>query len=117
LPHGARGIRPSQGDRRMSALPTSDAVVDVRGLTVEFPSRPRPVLAVAGVDLALATGEVLALLGESGSGKSVTLRALMWLLPKRAAIGGTIRGDAPHVKQMGAAELSAHPGAAHAMIF
>ena len=66
----------------------SEPIVDVKGLTVEF-SGPPPVRAVGGVDLTLKPGEVLALLGESGSGKSVTLRALMRLLPKRAAVGGT----------------------------
>jgi len=94
----------------------SEAIVDVRGLTVEF-SGPPPVRAVGGVDLTLVPGEVLALLGESGSGKSVTLRALMRLLPKRAAIGGTIRVDARDVRQMGAAELSAYRGSTIAMIF
>jgi len=94
----------------------SQAIVDVRGLTVEF-SGPPPVRAVGGVDLTLVPGEVLALLGESGSGKSVTLRALMRLLPKRAAIGGTIRVDARDVRQMGAAELSAYRGSTIAMIF
>ena len=94
----------------------SEAIVDVKGLTVEF-SGPPPVRAVGGVDLTLAPGEVLALLGESGSGKSVTLRALMRLLPKRAAIGGTIRVDARDVRRMGAAELSAYRGSTVAMVF
>ena len=40
--------------------------------------------AVNGVDIDLDAGEVLGILGESGSGKSVTLRALMRLLPTNA---------------------------------
>ena len=41
---------------------------------------------------ALGEGEVLGLLGESGSGKSVTLRALMRLLPKkRTQIAGSVK--------------------------
>ena len=94
----------------------SEAIVDVKGLTVEF-SGPPPVRAVGGVDLTLAPGEVLALLGESGSGKSVTLRALMRLLPKRAAIGRTIRVDGRDVRAMRAAELSAYRGSTVAMVF
>ena len=39
--------------------------------------------AVAGVGLTVEHGEVLGLLGESGSGKSVTLRSIMGLLPER----------------------------------
>jgi peptide/nickel transport system ATP-binding protein len=75
------------------------------------------VRAVAGVDLALAPGEVLALLGESGSGKSVTLRALMRLLPPRAAVGGSIAVDGRDVKKLSARELSAYRGRTVAMIF
>ena len=97
----------------MSARP----IVDVKGLTVDFPARPKPVRAVAGVDLALAPGEVLALLGESGSGKSVTLRALMRLLPSRAAIGGTIRVAGHDVKALSGRALSAYRGRTIAMIF
>jgi peptide/nickel transport system ATP-binding protein len=93
------------------------AIVDVRGLTVDFPARPKPVRAVAGVDLALAPGEVLALLGESGSGKSVTLRALMRLLPPRAAVGGSITLDGHDVKALSARALSAYRGRTVAMIF
>ena len=93
------------------------AIVDVKGLTVDFPARPKPVRAVAGVDLALAPGEVLALLGESGSGKSVTLRALMRLLPPRAAVGGSVAVDGRDVKALSARELSAYRGRTIAMIF
>jgi peptide/nickel transport system ATP-binding protein len=96
---------------------TDARIVDVQGLTVDFPGRPRPVRAVAGVDLLLEPGEVLALLGESGSGKSVTLRALMRLLPARAAVGGAVRVDGRDVKALSARELSAYRGRTIAMIF
>jgi len=62
---------------------SGDEIVDVKGLTVDFLGGAKPLRAVAGVDLTLRRGETLALLGESGSGKSVTLRALMRLLPER----------------------------------
>jgi peptide/nickel transport system ATP-binding protein len=55
-------------------------VVDVRDLRVRFHGE-RDVYAVNGVDITLGPGEVLGLLGESGSGKSVTLRALLRMLP------------------------------------
>jgi peptide/nickel transport system ATP-binding protein len=58
-------------------------IVDVEGLTVDFRGGAKPLRAVGGVDLTLRAGEVLALLGESGSGKSVTLRALMRLTGKQ----------------------------------
>jgi oligopeptide transport system ATP-binding protein len=56
-----------------------DPALRVRGLSVTFASRRGPVPAVTGVDLDVARGELVALLGESGSGKSVTARAVMGL--------------------------------------
>ncbi|MEE6259527.1 ABC transporter ATP-binding protein [Plantactinospora sonchi] len=58
----------------------SPAALRVRNLDVTFTSRRGEVPAVRGVDLDVNAGEVLALLGESGSGKSVTARAVMGLL-------------------------------------
>ena len=58
-----------------------EPVVSVRDLRVAFVSRDRTVHAVNGVSFDLQPGEVLGILGESGSGKSVTLRALIGLLP------------------------------------
>jgi peptide/nickel transport system ATP-binding protein len=93
-------------------------LVSVKNLTVEFGGGPRPVRAVAGVDLSLARGEVLALLGESGSGKSVTLRALMRLLPPKVTkIGGTMIVDGHDVLALTPTELFAHRGRVVSMIF
>jgi peptide/nickel transport system ATP-binding protein len=70
----------------------SQALVEVRDLTVQFATAEGPVAALNGVDFSVAAGEVMTILGESGSGKSVTLRALMRLLPPRkASLSGTIR--------------------------
>jgi peptide/nickel transport system ATP-binding protein len=94
------------------------SLVDVKGLTVDFTGGARPIRAVCGVDLTLIKGEVLALLGESGSGKTVTLRALMRLLPaKRSRIGGEVRVDGRDVLAMGSKELAAMRGPVVSMIF
>lgn len=70
----------------------ADTLVAVHDLRVRFVSKEATVHAVNGVSFDLAAGEVLVILGESGSGKSVSLRALMRLLPPRkAVIEGTIR--------------------------
>ena len=66
------------------------ALVDVSQLNIRF-SGDRTVHAVNNLSFSVGEGEVLGLLGESGSGKSVTLRSLMRLLPKkRTAITGSI---------------------------
>jgi peptide/nickel transport system ATP-binding protein len=92
--------------------------VKVDNLTVNFVGGDKPVRAVAGVDLMLRPGEALVLLGESGSGKSVTLRALMRLLPeRRAVIGGTIVVDGKDVRAMPTNALAAYRGRTIAMIF
>jgi peptide/nickel transport system ATP-binding protein len=65
-------------------------IVEIRDLHVRFTGE-RTVHALNGVDITLQQGEVLGLLGESGSGKSVALRALLRLLPsRRVEISGTI---------------------------
>jgi peptide/nickel transport system ATP-binding protein len=76
-------------------------VVEIRDLRIAFAARGRTVQAVDGVDLTLEQGEVLGLLGESGSGKSVTLRSILGLVPKRRAI---VSG---HVRTMGIDVLTA----------
>ena len=89
--------------------PTPDApLIRLRDLHVKFESRDRTVHAVNGVDLDLAAGEVLCILGESGSGKSVTLRALMKLLPKTAKVTGEIKVGGRDVQAMIQADLAFH---------
>jgi oligopeptide transport system ATP-binding protein len=61
-------------------------VLCVRGLRVEFASRDSAIHAVRGVDLEVRPGETLAVLGESGSGKSVTARAIMGLAGPSATV-------------------------------
>ncbi len=104
----------------MSAALKLDAgtpLVQVRDLTVRFVSRDATVHAVNGVDLDLAAGEVLCILGESGSGKSVTLRALMKLLPKRAVVEGRIEVAGRDVQAMNERQASDFRGGDVAMIF
>ncbi len=92
-------------------------LVRARDLTVRFVNRDATVHAVNGVDLDLAQGEVLCLLGESGSGKSVTLRALMKLLPRQAKVGGSIEVAGRDVQAMSERQLADFRGGDVAMIF
>jgi len=97
---------------------TNAPILQVRDLHVRFVSRDRTVHAVNGVSFDLAKGEVLGILGESGSGKSVTLRAIQKLLPpRRTVLGGEILLDGEDVLRMPEKRLSRMRGAEVAMIF
>src|SRR5205809_1640244 len=56
-------------------------LLEIKNLSVEFPSQNGMVRAVDGVSITLEKGEVLGIVGESGSGKSVGMLALMGLVP------------------------------------
>ncbi|MEA2965532.1 MAG: peptide/nickel transport system ATP-binding protein, partial [Alphaproteobacteria bacterium] len=68
-------------------------LLEVDDLNVRFCSRDLDISVVNGVSFSLDRGQVLCLLGESGSGKSVTLRALMRLFPASAQLSGRISID------------------------
>jgi len=92
-------------------------LVEVENLTVEF-TGSRKASAVNGVSFSLPKGQVLGLLGESGSGKSVTLRALMRLLPpRRSRIGGRISVDGQDVLELDEKGLTHYRGGVVSMIF
>jgi peptide/nickel transport system ATP-binding protein len=97
---------------------TEKPILQVRDLHVRFVMRERTVHAVNGVSFDIAKGEVLGILGESGSGKSVTLRAIQKLLPpRRTVLGGEILFDGEDVFKMPEKQLSKLRGAKVSMIF
>lgn len=63
-------------------------ILELKSLTVSIDSPMGKVEAVRGVSLALRPGEVLAIVGESGCGKSMLCRSIMKLLPRSARIEG-----------------------------
>jgi peptide/nickel transport system ATP-binding protein len=108
----------SRTDPNTPAAVQTRPLVEVKDLTVKFVSREATVKAVNGVSFEMAPGEVLCIIGESGSGKSVTMRALMRLLPKRRAVlGGSMRVADYDIRALTERELTEVRGSTIAMIF
>jgi peptide/nickel transport system ATP-binding protein len=97
---------------------STEPMVRLRDLSVTFSGGRRPVHAVSGVSLEVRRGEVVALIGESGSGKSVTMRSLLRLHPeKRTRVAGEIRVAGTDVLAMSPRELMDFRGKVAAMVF
>ncbi|WP_437114571.1 dipeptide ABC transporter ATP-binding protein [Streptomyces glaucescens] len=96
-----------------------EVLLTARGLRIERPGdRRRPALPlVRGVDLELRRGEVLALVGESGAGKSLTALALLGLCPPGLRMGGSVRLLGRELTGLPARELAALRGRRIAMVF
>jgi oligopeptide/dipeptide ABC transporter ATP-binding protein len=67
------------------------SLLEVRDLTVKFPTETETVAAVRGMNYHVDTGEVVALVGESGAGKSASAMAVVGLLPEYAEVAGSVR--------------------------
>jgi oligopeptide/dipeptide ABC transporter ATP-binding protein len=93
------------------------SILDVRGLTVDFPSQDGILQAVRGVDFTVQSGECLGIVGESGSGKSVSALAALGLLGKDARVGGSILLKGAEVQGLGPEQLRALRGTVASMIF
>ncbi|HTZ78053.1 MAG TPA: ABC transporter ATP-binding protein [Stellaceae bacterium] len=76
-----------------------DAFVEFSGLTVTYPSKDGPVLALASVDLAFAAGDFVCIVGPSGCGKTTLMQTLAgFLAPSSGSVrlnGAPITGPGP----------------------
>ena len=77
-------------DIRSRALKDGRPTLSVRDLTVDFPKRTGSFRAVDGVSLDVWPGEIVGVIGESGSGKTMTALSTLRMLPKRAVVSGSI---------------------------
>src|SRR6266571_7382901 len=94
------------------------SLLSVRDLSVEFATRDGVVRAVNAVSFELRPGRVLALLGESGSGKSVTLRAILGLHPPgRTRVSGEVLLAGRDVNRLSETERQEMRGTVVSMVF
>jgi peptide/nickel transport system ATP-binding protein len=89
------------------------SLLDITGLTIEIGGRRL----VDGVSFAVAPGERVGLIGESGSGKSLTCFALSGLLPSAATVAGSIVFEGEEIVGADERRLSALRGARIGMVF
>jgi oligopeptide/dipeptide ABC transporter ATP-binding protein len=96
----------------------TEPLLEVRDLRVEIPLARGTVRAVDGVSFALDQGQALGLVGESGCGKSMTLRAILGLLPRPARIvGGEVRYEGVDLVTAPSGRLRDVRGAGVSMVF
>lgn len=93
-------------------------VLEVKNLSVSFHSTAGEIQAVRDVSFSLKKGEVLAIVGESGCGKSVLCKSIMKLLPRSAQIkSGKILLNGTDITDYKEKEMQKIRGSAFSMIF
>jgi peptide/nickel transport system ATP-binding protein len=91
------------------------SLLEVRDLRVDFGRRRAE--AVRGLSFTLDAGERLGVIGESGSGKTVTALAVMGLLPENAHVSGSVRLDGTEIVGLDERGLARLRGNAVSMVF
>ncbi len=93
------------------------SALSIENLRVTFPSDGKRLPVVDDISFSIEKGEVLALVGESGCGKSMTALASMRLVPKPGAIEGAIQLAGRDILKLSVPEMRALRGAQIGMIF
>lgn len=93
------------------------ALLDMRNVCVSFDSRRGTVDAVKNVSFQIAQGESVALVGASGSGKTVLSRAIMGLVDEPGYVTGSIRFEGEEIVGQSESELRKLRGLGVAMVF
>jgi peptide/nickel transport system ATP-binding protein len=93
-------------------------ILEVKGLTVQFPTRRGTLTAVDSIHFSIAPGEVLGVVGESGAGKSITGLAIIGLLePPGRIAGGEVRLEGRRIDHLPHEELRRIRGRRIGVIF
>jgi len=97
--------------------PPGVPLLEVSDLRVRFRSRGETVHAVQGISYTVEPGQTLAIIGESGSGKTVSAYAVLGLLPRTAQVSGSVRFRGVEIVGLGERQLREHRGRNVAMVF
>ena len=100
-----------------SAATATEPVLQIRDLRVSYATPGGYLHAVDGVDLDLAAGESLGLVGESGCGKSTMGRALLRLLPPGAKLSGSVQLEGQELVGLSTRRLRKLRGERMALVF
>ena len=92
-------------------------LLEVSEMQVSFRTPGGLVYAVQGISYTAEPGQTLAIIGESGSGKTVSAYAVMGLLPRTAQVSGSIRFRGVQIVGLGEKALQQHRGRNAAMVF
>jgi len=93
-------------------------ILEVAGLKVEFPTRRGTLTALDGISFAIAPGEVLGVVGESGAGKSITGLAVIGLLePPGRIAGGEVKLEGRRIDNLPHEEMRRLRGRKIGVIF
>ena len=102
----------------MNSDPANGALLTLSGVEVTINTLSGPVHPLQGVDLEVFPGETVGLVGESGCGKSMTLRSILRLMPPGGAItGGAVEWQDRSVLDLDTDELQTYRGSDVAMIY
>jgi dipeptide transport system ATP-binding protein len=94
------------------------ALLEIRNLSVEFPTARGTFRAVDGLDMVVEEGEILGVVGESGSGKSVSMLAIMGLIPYPGRVrADVLRFDGADLQGLSARQRRGLIGKDIAMVF
>jgi peptide/nickel transport system ATP-binding protein len=105
------------GDGPRAELNSGAPALAIRDLVVEFPSPDGGLRAVDGVSYAVEPGRTLAVVGETGAGKSVTALAALGLLPAGRVISGSVEVDGVDLLALSESERRRLLGRLVAMVF